>query len=197
MPRRLRSRVIPRCRPSPRTRRSDASGSRGRRRVCRSGRCRGTRALRRRGRARGRRSARSTRGRQRRDRARLGRPRWTALELYERQGRLRTGSHDEEVVPHLLADWHAYHDPDGSVMIAHYRADVAELNGRARALMRADGQLSSDEVSAAGRAFASGRSRAREVQRPPLRRSQRRSRGRRERRYLDGRAPRPLREQAR
>ena len=47
-------------------------------------------------------------------------------------------------------------DPDGSVMIAHYRADVAELNGRARALMRADGQLGSDEVSAAGRTFASG-----------------------------------------
>ena len=41
-------------------------------------------------------------------------------------------------------------------MIAHYRADVAELNGRARALMRADGRLGSDEVSAAGRAFASG-----------------------------------------
>ena len=79
-----------------------------------------------------------------------------ALDLYERQGRLRTGRHDDEVVPHLLADWHAYGDPDGSVMIAHYRTDVAELNGRARALMRADGQLGSDEVNAAGRAFASG-----------------------------------------
>jgi conjugative relaxase-like TrwC/TraI family protein len=79
-----------------------------------------------------------------------------ALELYERQGRLRTGRHDEEVVPHLLADWHAYGDPDGSVIIAHYRADVAELNGRARALMRAAGQLGPDEVSAAGGAFASG-----------------------------------------
>jgi ATP-dependent exoDNAse (exonuclease V) alpha subunit len=79
-----------------------------------------------------------------------------ALDLYERQGRLRTGRHDGEVVPHLVADWHAYGDPDGSVMIAHYRADVAELNGRARALMRADGLLGSDEVSATGRAFASG-----------------------------------------
>jgi len=41
-------------------------------------------------------------------------------------------------------------------MIAHYRADVAELNGRARALMRADGQLGSNELSAADRTFASG-----------------------------------------
>ena len=84
------------------------------------------------------------------------RDRERALDLYERQGRLRTGSHDDEVVPHLLADWHAYRDPDGSVMIAHYRTDVAELNGRARALMRADGQLGTDEVSASGRTFASG-----------------------------------------
>ena len=59
--------------------------------------------------------------------------------LYERQGRLRTGRHDDEVLPQLIADWHAYGDPDGSVMIAHRRADVAELNARARALMRADG----------------------------------------------------------
>ena len=46
----------------------------------------------------------------------------------------------------LVADWHANGDPDGSVMIAHYRADVRELNGRARALMRAAGQLGTDEL---------------------------------------------------
>jgi conjugative relaxase-like TrwC/TraI family protein len=79
-----------------------------------------------------------------------------ALDLYQRQGRLRTGSHDDEVVPQLLADWHAYRDPDGSVMIAHYRADVAQLNDRARALMRAGGHLGPDEASAAGQTFASG-----------------------------------------
>ena len=120
-----------------------------------------------------------------------------ALDLYERQGRLRTGSHDEEVVPHLVADWHAYGDPDGSVMIAHYRADVAELNGRARALMRADGQLGSNELSAADRTFASGDRVLVNRQRQPLRRSQRRPRRHRERRRRRRCAPRPLRREAR
>ena len=51
-----------------------------------------------------------------------------ALDVYEAQGRLHVGRSDEEVLPRLIADWHAYDDPDGTVMIAHRRADVAELN---------------------------------------------------------------------
>ena len=41
-------------------------------------------------------------------------------------------------------------------MIAHFRADVAELNGRARAVMRVAGRLGPDELVAAAGRFAVG-----------------------------------------
>ena len=41
-------------------------------------------------------------------------------------------------------------------MIGHRRADVAELNARARAVMRATGRLAAEELVAAGAAFAAG-----------------------------------------
>ena len=56
----------------------------------------------------------------------------------------------------MLRDWHATDDPDGCLMLAHYRADVAELNGRARAVMRATGRLGRDELVAAANRFAVG-----------------------------------------
>lgn len=80
----------------------------------------------------------------------------SALELYADQGRLVVGREDREVLPKLVADWHRYDDPDGAVMIAHRRADVAELNARARAVMRATGRLGVDELVAAGATFAAG-----------------------------------------
>jgi ATP-dependent exoDNAse (exonuclease V) alpha subunit len=79
-----------------------------------------------------------------------------ALERYADKGRLIVGRNDQEVLPKLVADWHHYDDFDGAVMIAHRRADVAELNARARAVMRATGQLGADELVAAGAAFAAG-----------------------------------------
>jgi conjugative relaxase-like TrwC/TraI family protein len=79
-----------------------------------------------------------------------------ALSLYERHGRLHIGRHDDEVLPCMLADWRRYRDPDGSVMIAHRRADVRELNGRARAVMRVDGRLGDQELVAAGARFSVG-----------------------------------------
>ena len=79
-----------------------------------------------------------------------------ALELYERHGRLHVGRHSHEVVDRLLADWYATNDPDGCLMLAHFRADVAELNGRARAVMRVAGRLGPDELVAAGGRFAIG-----------------------------------------
>ena len=79
-----------------------------------------------------------------------------ALDLYERHGRLHVGRHADEVVNRLLADWHATNDPDGCLMIAHFRADVAELNGRARAVMRVAGRLGPDELVAAAGRFAVG-----------------------------------------
>jgi conjugative relaxase-like TrwC/TraI family protein len=79
-----------------------------------------------------------------------------ALEVYERHGRLHVGRSDDEVLPRMISDWHAHGDPDGTVMIAHRRADVAELNARARAVLRASGALGPDELMAAGAAFALG-----------------------------------------
>ena len=64
-----------------------------------------------------------------------------ALERYEDRGRIVTGEDADAVRQQLVADWWAARDPDQSVMIAHRRIDVADLNGRARALMRAAGVL--------------------------------------------------------
>ena len=79
-----------------------------------------------------------------------------ALDVYEAHGRLHVGRSDEDVLPRLISDWHAYDDPDVTVMIAHRRADVAELNARARAVRRVTGKLGADELVAAGAAFAAG-----------------------------------------
>jgi conjugative relaxase-like TrwC/TraI family protein len=79
-----------------------------------------------------------------------------ALELYEQRGRIHIGRTDDDVLPKLVADWSAHRDADETVMIAHRRADVAELNARARAVMRANGQLGPEELVAGGAAFAVG-----------------------------------------
>ena len=79
-----------------------------------------------------------------------------ALALYERHNRLHIGKDGHDVLSRLVADWHATDDPDGCVMIAHYRADVRELNGRARAVMRSAGRLGPDELVAAGSRYAVG-----------------------------------------
>jgi conjugative relaxase-like TrwC/TraI family protein len=79
-----------------------------------------------------------------------------ALNLYEGHGRVRVGSRADEMLDQLLRDWHATNDPHGSLMIAHYRADVRELNGRARAVMRAAGRLGQDELIIGGGRFATG-----------------------------------------
>ena len=79
-----------------------------------------------------------------------------ALALYERHNRLHIGSDARDVLGRLVSDWHTTDDPDGCVMIAHYRADVRELNGRARAVMRTAGRLGADELVAAGNRYAVG-----------------------------------------
>jgi 8-oxo-dGTP pyrophosphatase MutT (NUDIX family) len=101
-----------------------------------------------------------------------------ALERYADEGRLVVGRDDHEVLSKLVADWHGYDDPDGAVMIAHRRADVAELNARARAVMRATSQLGTDELVAAGATFAAGDRVLvkRNDNRCPLRRPHRRAR---------------------
>jgi conjugative relaxase-like TrwC/TraI family protein len=79
-----------------------------------------------------------------------------ALSLYARHRRLVVGEHGDEVTRRLVADWFKAGDADGSVMIAHRRRDVDELNGRARALLRAAGQLGEGELMLAGGSFAVG-----------------------------------------
>ena len=84
----------------------------------------------------------------------------------------------DEVRRRLVADWWAARDPDGSVMIAHRRADVADLNGRARALMRASGALGDVELRLAAGALRRRRPCRAAPQRPAARRRQRRPRHR-------------------
>ena len=79
-----------------------------------------------------------------------------ALSRYEAHGRVRVGNRADEMHDQLLRDWHTTNDPHGSLMIAHYRADVRELNGRARAVMRAAGRLGHDELVVSGGRFATG-----------------------------------------
>ncbi len=58
----------------------------------------------------------------------------------------------------LVSDWfHASLEPGRDcVMLAHCRADVAELNDRARALLRATGTLSDEQLTAGSRDFSIG-----------------------------------------
>ena len=77
-----------------------------------------------------------------------------ALARYERHGRIHVGNDAHEMLSRFVADWHTTNDPDGCVMIARYRADVRELNGRARAVMRTAGRLGADELVAAGSRYA-------------------------------------------
>ena len=58
----------------------------------------------------------------------------------------------------LLADWWtaARRDLSGNVMIAFERRDAAELNALGRAVMRSNGRLGTEELTAGGSAFAVG-----------------------------------------
>jgi ATP-dependent exoDNAse (exonuclease V) alpha subunit len=80
----------------------------------------------------------------------------TALQRYEERGRVMTGETVENVRRQVVADWWAVRDPHRAVMIAFRRVDVADLNGRARSLMRATGGLGHDELVLPGGAFAVG-----------------------------------------
>src|SRR5205814_6936904 len=52
--------------------------------------------------------------------------------------------------------WQSFARGEHALMIAHRRADVADLNARARARMRGAGRLGPDELRIAGRGFAVG-----------------------------------------
>jgi conjugative relaxase-like TrwC/TraI family protein len=70
-----------------------------------------------------------------------------AMVEYDRHHRVHVGSSAEQTRKALVADWWATQDdPERGVMIAARRSDVADLNARARALMRADGRLGRNEL---------------------------------------------------
>ena len=56
----------------------------------------------------------------------------------------------------LVEDWWAAGDPSRAVMLAQRRDDVADLNARARELMRAAGALGDRELRLPGGRFAAG-----------------------------------------
>jgi conjugative relaxase-like TrwC/TraI family protein len=78
-----------------------------------------------------------------------------ALDRYQAHGRLRAGD-GRAMSEQLVADWWRAHDPEASVMLAYRRADVAELNRRARELMVSSGAVRGAELLVDGRPFAAG-----------------------------------------
>jgi conjugative relaxase-like TrwC/TraI family protein len=78
---------------------------------------------------------------------------------YRDRGRIVARPNARQVRHELVRDWwHAARTGgiEGALMLAHRRADVRDLNERARALMRADARLDDEELEAADRRFASG-----------------------------------------
>lgn len=83
---------------------------------------------------------------------------------YQRHGRLVTAATSENARTVLVADWWtAQGRGDHALMIAHSRADVADLNERARERLRAEGRLGPDELAAfaVGDLVVAGRNNAR------------------------------------
>jgi conjugative relaxase-like TrwC/TraI family protein len=77
---------------------------------------------------------------------------------YREHGRIVARPTSDGVRRRLVSDWWRANRDSGcdAVMIAHRRDDVGELNQRARALMRATGQLGPDELDTGERSFAVG-----------------------------------------
>jgi hypothetical protein len=79
-----------------------------------------------------------------------------AIARYERHGRVVLGEGAEDVRQRLVEDWWKAAGEGEAAMIAARRDDVADLNGRARELMRASGQLGSEALWVSDRQFAVG-----------------------------------------
>jgi conjugative relaxase-like TrwC/TraI family protein len=79
-----------------------------------------------------------------------------AVDRYAKADRIVVGERPDELRRALVSDWWAAGDPAGAVMIAQRRVDVADLNGRAHALMRAAGGLGEEELVVGGIAFSVG-----------------------------------------
>jgi conjugative relaxase-like TrwC/TraI family protein len=80
----------------------------------------------------------------------------TAIASYRANGEIVVAPNAERVRERLVADWWAGRGAGEALMIAFRRSDVADLNVRARELLRGAGQVRSDEVDVAGAGFAKG-----------------------------------------
>ena len=78
-----------------------------------------------------------------------------ALAAYAKRGRVTVEPSGDATRARLVDDWLTAADPAGAVMIAHRRADVADLNARARQRMRRAGALGPELETPAG-CFAVG-----------------------------------------
>jgi ATP-dependent exoDNAse (exonuclease V) alpha subunit len=95
------------------------------------------------------------------DREALGQLRDGDIEAFTRayadHGRLVAAPSTDAARAAIVQDWWMAHQSGAaSLMLAHRRSDVRDLNDRARERMRAAGRLGPDELTAAGRAFAVG-----------------------------------------
>ena len=80
-----------------------------------------------------------------------------AVAEYTERGRVHVATSAEDTRRQLVKDWWETQDEaEPGVMIAARRSDVADLNERARALMRAEGRIASDELEIAGQRFSVG-----------------------------------------
>jgi conjugative relaxase-like TrwC/TraI family protein len=79
-----------------------------------------------------------------------------ALDVYARRGRVTLGRNPDSTRSALVRDWWAQGGPDGGVIIAFRRADVADLNRRARAVMLASGRLGDTSLVAGEGEFRAG-----------------------------------------
>ncbi len=75
---------------------------------------------------------------------------------YEAAGRVVADDDASKLRQRLVAEWWRAGDPGEAVMIAYRRRDVADLNGRAHALMRASGALGETEIAVGEVSAAAG-----------------------------------------
>lgn len=80
-----------------------------------------------------------------------------AVAEYSERGRVHVATSAEETRRQLIADWWQTQDEaEPGVMIAARRSDVADLNDRARTLMKLEGRIAADELEVAGQRFSVG-----------------------------------------
>ncbi len=79
-----------------------------------------------------------------------------AIEVYGDRARLMVGKNAAETRAALVADWWNASQDGEAVMIAARKADVADLNDKARAILQAEGALGEIELTVGGRSFSAG-----------------------------------------